>query len=46
LPVDAVLTIGAKASDQMITVLWEGKTIEVFTIDLRERGEIVDVAEN
>ena len=46
LPADSVLTVAsAKAeSDRMIDVLWEGRQIRMFVIDLRERGETVDSA--
>ena len=41
LPLHAVVTVEAEPLDgnRLVDVLWEGKTIMMFTQDLRERGE-------
>jgi hypothetical protein len=45
LPIGAIVEVlsGPSDSDGMIDVLWEGRTVAVFSIDLKVRGtEIVD----
>ena len=38
-PRSAVLTVVSdEGSDPMIDVLWEGKTVSMFAVDLHERG--------
>jgi hypothetical protein len=46
LPTDAVLTVAGPngTSERMIDVLWDGRVIAIFVIDLQERGEIIHPA--
>jgi hypothetical protein len=34
----------ASSGDHMVEVLWDGQTVRVFAIDLRERGELASSA--
>jgi hypothetical protein len=45
-PQDAIVTLidGGLDGDRMVDMLWEGKTVTMFTQDLRTRGERVDGA--
>ena len=36
---------GELDGNQLLDVIWEGKTLMMFTQDLRERGEVVDRAD-
>jgi hypothetical protein len=45
-PKNAILTITAGPLDgtRLVDVEWEGHVVMMFTIDLRERGSLVDTA--
>jgi hypothetical protein len=45
IPYGAVVTAinGLVNSSRMVDVMWDGKTIAIFTEDLRARGELVAV---
>jgi hypothetical protein len=44
IPAGAIVTIveGPLDGQRMVDVLWEGKTVMLFTIDLRERGTLIN----
>jgi hypothetical protein len=46
IPQDAIVTLinGRLHGNRMVDILWEGKTVTMFTQDLRKRGERVDGA--
>jgi hypothetical protein len=45
IPQGAVLSVAdASSGDHMVEVLWDGQTVRVFAIDLRERGELASSA--
>jgi hypothetical protein len=45
-PVGAVVTVisGPLDNDPFVDIVWEGKTVMMFTRDIRERGEAVAAA--
>ena len=46
IPQNAIVTVfnGPLDDNRMVDVLWEGKTVMMFALDLRNRGERVDGA--
>ena len=46
-PSGVLLTISFyRKDDRMVDLLWEVRTVSLFEIDLRERGELVQVADS
>jgi hypothetical protein len=46
LPLNATLTLvdGIQTKDRMVDVVWEGKTVAVFAVDLKARTAVVRAA--
>jgi len=44
-PRESVVTLAAETDDTLVSVVWEGRTVLMFTQDLRARGHLVDTME-
>jgi hypothetical protein len=45
IPRESVVTLPAETDDTLVNVVWEGRTVMMFTQDLRARGHLVDSIE-